>query len=96
MALYDYPHTGNYDQDLGFLIIRYKELIEEYEKLINVYQVLIDNINLVIRRLFEEGKIKIDFIYTEDTRDISFVFSVVENNKTEEEKIIDEVIKNGK
>lgn len=96
MALYDYPHTGNYDQDLGFLIKKYKDLIAEYEKLINVYQVLIDNINLVIRRLFEEGKIKLDCIYTEDTRDISFVFSVVENNKTEEEKIIDEVLKNGK
>lgn len=40
MSLYDFPHTGNYDQDLGFLIKRYHELTkdfistkEEFEKL---------------------------------------------------------------
>ena len=28
MSLYDYPHTGNYDQDLGFLIQKYNELLD--------------------------------------------------------------------
>lgn len=42
MSLYNFPHTGNYDQDLGFLIRRYHELTkdfiatrEDFEKLKN-------------------------------------------------------------
>lgn len=29
--LYDYPHTRNYDDDLGFLIEYYKEVKEAYD-----------------------------------------------------------------
>lgn len=31
MGYYDFPHTRNYDSDLGFLISRYKELIERVD-----------------------------------------------------------------
>lgn len=41
MALYDYPHTGNYDQDLGFLIKQYKDLINQYDKLNEKYDLLV-------------------------------------------------------
>lgn len=40
MALYDYPHTGNYDQDLGFLIKRYQELDEKYLTLVEIYEIV--------------------------------------------------------
>lgn len=31
MGFYDFPHTRNYDSDLGFLILRYKELIAKVD-----------------------------------------------------------------
>lgn len=40
MSLYDYPHTGNYDQDLGFLIRKYKELSDKYQTLLEIYEVV--------------------------------------------------------
>ena len=33
MGYYDFPHTRNYDQDLGFLIKKYKNMIAELEKI---------------------------------------------------------------
>lgn len=40
MSLYDYPHTGNYDQDLGFLIRKYKELDKKYDILLEIYDLV--------------------------------------------------------
>lgn len=53
MALYDYPHTGNYDQDLGFLIKRYKELIEEYESVNDKYETLLKIYEMVQKDIKE-------------------------------------------
>lgn len=33
MGYYDFPHTRNYDQDLGFLIKEFKKLYDEFQKL---------------------------------------------------------------
>ena len=33
MGFYDFPHTRNYDSDLGFLIKRYNELIEKVDNI---------------------------------------------------------------
>ena len=35
MSYYDFPHTRNYDSDLGFLIEKYKELQTTYSNLIS-------------------------------------------------------------
>lgn len=53
MALYDYPHTGNYDQDLGFLIKRYKELIEEYKSVNDKYETLLKIYEMVQKDIKE-------------------------------------------
>lgn len=35
MGFYDFPHTRNYDSDLGFLIEKYKELKTTYDNLVS-------------------------------------------------------------
>lgn len=47
MALYDYPHTGNYDQDLGFLIKLYTDLIDGYKGLIDIYAKFLEEIEKI-------------------------------------------------
>lgn len=80
MALYDYPHTGNYDQDLGFLIKQYKDLIDGYKGLIDIYAKFLEEIEKNINELLASGKIILDGIYNEDDTSLSFVFT---NNLTE-------------
>lgn len=79
MALYDYPHTGNYDQDLGFLIKQYKDLIDGYKGLIDIYAKFLEEIEKNINELLASGKITLDGIYNEDNTSLSFVFT---NNLT--------------
>lgn len=80
MALYDYPHTGNYDQDLGFLIKQYKDLIDGYKGLIDIYAKFLEEIEKNINELLASGKITLDGIYNENDTSLSFVFT---NNLTE-------------
>ena len=40
MGYYDFPHTRNYDSDLGFLIKKYNELDNKYDTLIDIYNVI--------------------------------------------------------
>ena len=40
MGYYDFPHTRNYDSDLGFLIKKYNELDNKYDTLIDIYTVV--------------------------------------------------------
>lgn len=80
MALYDYPHTGNYDQDLGFLIKRYKDLIDGYTGLIDIYARFIEEIEKNINELLASGQITLDGIYNADDTSLSFVFT---NNLTD-------------
>lgn len=79
MALYDYPHTGNYDQDLGFLIKQYKDLIDGYKGLIDIYARFLEEIEKNINELLASGKITLDGIYNEEDTSLSFVFT---NNLT--------------
>ena len=79
MALYDYPHTGNYDKDLGFLIKQYKDLIDGYKGLIDIYAKFLEEIEKNINELLASGKITLDGIYNEDDTSLSFVFT---NNLT--------------
>ena len=80
MALYDYPHTGNYDQDLGFLIKQYKDLIDGYKGLIDIYAKFLEEIKKNINELLASGKITLDGIYNADDTSLSFVFT---NNLTD-------------
>lgn len=80
MALYDYPHTGNYDQDLGFLIKQYTDLIDGYKGLIDIYARFLEEIEKNIRELLASGKITLDGIYNEEDTSLSFVFT---NNLTD-------------
>ena len=80
MALYDYPHTGNYDQDLGFLIKRYTDLIDGYKGLIDIYAKFIEEIKKNINELLASGQITLDGIYNADDTSLSFVFT---NNLTD-------------
>nr|DAV80599.1 MAG TPA: amantadine-binding protein [Caudoviricetes sp.] len=80
MALYDYPHTGNYDQDLGFLIKQYKDLIDSYKGLIDIYARFLEEIEKNIHELFASGKLTLDGIYNNEDTSLSFVFT---NNLTD-------------
>ena len=80
MALYDYPHTGNYDQDLGFLIKQYKDLIDGYKGLIDIYARFLEEIEKNIHDFLASGKITLDGVYNESDTSLSFVFT---NNLTE-------------
>lgn len=80
MALYDYPHTGNYDQDLGFLIKQYKDLIDSYKGLIDIYARFLEEIEKNIHKLFASGKLTLDGIYNNEDTSLSFVFT---NNLTD-------------
>lgn len=80
MALYDYPHTGNYDQDLGFLIKQYTDLIDGYKGLIDIYAKFLEEIEKNIHELLASGKITLDGVYNEENTSLSFVFT---NNLTD-------------
>lgn len=81
MGYYDFPHTRNYDSDLGFLIKSYNDLMENYKKLIDIYSRIEDKIQDVVIQLFQEEKIQLDAIYDEVEESISFTF--VNNMKQE-------------
>lgn len=56
MALYDYPHTGNYDQDLGFLINKYFELGKDYNTLLEIYETIKKYIASIDKKMLEYTK----------------------------------------
>ena len=82
MGYYDFPHTRNYDSDLGFLIKKYLDLIDGYKGLIDIYDRFLKEIEKNITELLASGKITLDAIYNVDDTSLSFVFT---NNLTEPE-----------
>lgn len=82
MGYYNFPHTRNYDSDLGFLIQSYKELMDNYKKLIDIYSRIEDKIQDVVIQLFQNGDIQLDAIYNQVEESISFTF--VNNMKHKE------------
>ena len=51
MGYYDFPHTRNYDSDLGFLIKKYKELSNQYDVLEEKYNTLLDIYSVVQKNI---------------------------------------------
>lgn len=56
MALYSYPHTGNYDQDLGFLIDKYFKLGQDYNTLVKIYEKIKEYIASIDKKMLEYTK----------------------------------------
>lgn len=77
MGYYDFPHTRNYDQDLGFLIKKYNNLIEELQKIEDVEKAILKEINNIVTKMLNDGDIKLDLKYIEETKTLNFVFGTV-------------------
>lgn len=54
MSFYDFPHTQEYDRDLGFLIKKYKELLGMYAELIDIYSVIESKIKETTEQQLQE------------------------------------------
>lgn len=85
---YNFPHTRNYDSDLGFLIEMYKELTSKYNNLlisfdefIEILQSILTQIEVIVteevNKLLQDGKIFLDTNYVEDTKTLQFIFKGV-------------------
>lgn len=66
MAYYEFPHTRNYDQDLGYLISMYKELDKKYESISK-------SITEYINKLIIEGKLFVATEYNETTETLKII-----------------------
>lgn len=51
---YDFPHTRNYDSDLGFLIRKYKELGNDYNILVKIYEYVVEEIKDITLNQLQE------------------------------------------
>lgn len=79
MGYYEFPHTRNYDTDLGYLIKVFKELTTYYEK-------LLQNIEAYISNLLESGKLYIDAKYEDGN--ISFIFGKDNTDATDTQTLL--------
>lgn len=74
----EFPHTRNYDADLGFLIKAYKELLQNYKDINEYIKNINDNIvkiaQDVIMQALEDGKIKLKTRYIPETETLEFIF----------------------
>lgn len=84
MGYYDFPHTRNYDQDLGFLIKKYNNLIEVLEKIEDIEKAILKEINNIVTKMLNDGDIKLDLKYIEETKTLNFVFSTAGPKRKEE------------
>lgn len=74
MGYYDFPHTRNYDTDLGYLIKEYKTLIEKYNMTIDDIKNLDLHIMEILTSWITEGKLHVDAKYDINNERISFNF----------------------
>lgn len=85
---YDFPHTRNYDSDLGFLIKMYQELTARYDDLLISFDDFIKILNSIltgmevivteeVNKLLQDGKISLDTNYIEETKTLQFIFKEV-------------------
>lgn len=93
MGYYDFPHTRNYDSDLGFLIKKYYELGKDYDSLVAIYEKIkkyiadIDS-NLIkytkqftietLEKWLDDGTLE-EFFYNLDNKIDEFIKSVQNN-----------------
>lgn len=68
----EFPHTRNYDGDLGWLIKMYKDLLSYYSDIDNI---LNNNLEKILQDYLESGKLYINGVYTPQTQDIKFIFT---------------------
>lgn len=95
MGFYDFPHTRNYDSDLGFLIKRYNELIAKVD---NIERTILAQANAYTDRQIANFNAMVDALRTElTTQYASFVQSVNANIDIMNSRIdiFDDEIKNG-
>lgn len=73
----DFPHTRNYDSDLGFLIQKYKELNCNYETLLQWYSKIRKNIKKetqsYIDELIQKGKLELMLRYNSTYEDLGII-----------------------
>lgn len=81
--LYDFPHTRNYDSDLGFLIEYYKEVKKAYDGTWAKINELADYlethlpelVNEYIDIALKEGKIAFNMKYTASDTSLTFSYT---------------------
>lgn len=77
MALYDYPHTGNYDQDLGFLITRYLQLLEDVNATREDIKNLDKHITKILMEMLDNGRLLVELSYIAETKTLNLIFGKV-------------------
>lgn len=77
MALYDYPHTGNYDQDLGFLITRYLQLLEDVNATREDIKNLDKHITKILMKMLDNGQLLVELSYIAQTKTLNMIFGKV-------------------
>ena len=74
----DFPNTNFYNQDLGWLIDKYSELLEQYKLLNQQVEDLNGNIisvaTEVVNKALQDGLIYIDTEYNPETKILTFRF----------------------
>lgn len=55
--LNQFPRTYYYEQDIGFLMQAYKELLDKYDAFIDVYKIFIDTVDEDVQKLIDDGTI---------------------------------------
>lgn len=73
--LNDFPHTRNYDSDLGFLIHEYKKMYRKMLDLQDIYDDIMINLSEIISDAIENGEIYLVTIYSESSKNLKFYFS---------------------
>lgn len=81
MALYDYPHTANYDQDLGFLITRYLQLLEDVNDTREDIKNLDKHISKILMEMLANGQLLVDLSYIAETKSLNLIFGADKNKE---------------
>lgn len=76
--LNQFPNTHYYDEDIGFLIKAYKDLMDKYNDLLDIYNFIKNNIRDItinyLNEMLENGEITLDTRYFEDEERLKFIF----------------------
>lgn len=74
MAYFDFPHTRNYDTDLGYLIKKYQDLEKEYKTASELYSDIKEAIAVLITDMVNDGIIFLSARYVAEDEKIKFIF----------------------
>ena len=77
MSYYDFPHTRNYDSDLGFLINRYNQLIKDVNATIEEIKNLDKHISKILMELLDNGQLLVELSYIPETKTLNMIFGKV-------------------